>query len=77
MSFFDTTPQGRILNRFSKDVDVCDTTLPNNFKFWLNNFFPVVAAVVVIGYTTPLFLIPVIAILVLYYFIQRLISQNF
>ena len=70
MSFFDTTPLGRILNRFSKDVDTIDNVLPMSIRFWMLMFFNVVAVIVVISYSTPIFLSVVLPMAVIYYFIQ-------
>ncbi|XP_059617015.1 multidrug resistance-associated protein 1 isoform X2 [Phlebotomus argentipes] len=69
--FFDTTPLGRILARFSSDVNTMDMTLPYNLRSWLINFFRVLATLVVISISTPLFVAVIIPIGLLYYFVQR------
>ncbi|KAG0019619.1 hypothetical protein BGZ82_011830, partial [Podila clonocystis] len=70
MSFFDTTPLGRIVNRFSSDVYSTDETLPFN---WINVFscaMSVVGTVIVIAATTPIFLAIVPPLVILYLLIQ-------
>ena len=72
MSFFDTTPVGRILNRFSKDVDVLESAIPHSLKHFLSTGFSVAQVVIVVSIATPFFLLLFIPIAALYLVLQRL-----
>lgn len=72
LTFFDTTPTGRIISRFAKDVDVLDTSLPQQISDSIYCLFEVIATLVVISFSTPIFISVIIPISVIYYFVQRL-----
>ncbi|GFS47673.1 multidrug resistance-associated protein 1 [Trichonephila inaurata madagascariensis] len=71
MSFFDTTPLGRVVNRFAKDVDTVDVTIPLTLRSWLSCLLQVISTIIVITIQTPIFLVVVLPISIIYYFIQR------
>ncbi|XP_064629119.1 multidrug resistance-associated protein 1-like isoform X2 [Lineus longissimus] len=71
MAFFDTTPVGRIVNRFSRDMDTIDTEIPNTFSSLIDCMLCVVSTIVVISYSTPIFLAMLLPLSILYYLIQR------
>ena len=70
MSFFDTTPSGRILNRFSKDIYTIDEMIPRSLSAFLRTFLTVLATIVVVSYATPLFMAVILPLTVLYVLIQ-------
>ena len=70
MSFFDTTPSGRILNRFSKDIYTIDQTIPSCAEDFIFTLFIVIDTIVVISYATPLFMVVIIPLTILYLLIQ-------
>lgn len=70
MSFFETTPLGRIVNRFSKDISTIDDKVPMSLVTFLRTFFSVLGTIVAISFATPIFLVVIVPLGFFYIFIQ-------
>lgn len=77
VAFFDVTPQGRILNRFSSDMVIVDEELSQSISQLTNSLFSVFGAIAAIAAATQgIFLILCVPLVVLYEKIQRYFRKS-
>ncbi|KAM4676445.1 ATP-binding cassette sub-family C member 9 isoform 3-T5 [Discoglossus pictus] len=69
--FFDTTPLGLILNRFSADTNIIDQHIPPTLESLTRSTLLCLSAIGVISYATPIFLVALLPLGVAFYFIQK------
>ncbi|NXY66448.1 MRP7 protein, partial [Callaeas wilsoni] len=71
VTFFDTTPTGRILNRFSSDLYCVDDSLPFILNIFLANIYGLLGMLVIMTYGLPWIGLVLLPLAVVYFFIQR------
>lgn len=71
MSFFDVTPIGRIINRFSHDIDTVDTTIPMTAIMLMDLVLQLLGSFIIIAISTPLIIPVLVPISIIYFFVQK------
>jgi ABC-type multidrug transport system fused ATPase/permease subunit len=69
--FFDSTPMGRIIQRFSRDIESVDVYLQWTFDSAVHCFLQIIVTLSLIIFVLPITLIVMGPILIFYYFLQR------
>jgi ABC-type multidrug transport system fused ATPase/permease subunit len=64
--FFDTTPLGRIVNRFSSDMETIDQAVGLHFSFLLQSIIATICVIILVSAVTPAFLVPGVFITILF-----------
>lgn len=71
-AFFDRTPQGQIMNRFSKDIELVDQELASMALGTIHFVGQIISIIILIAIITPAFLIAGMVISAMYFIIGKL-----
>ncbi|XP_073071630.1 multidrug resistance-associated protein 1 isoform X5 [Manis javanica] len=71
MSFFERTPSGNLVNRFSKELDTVDSMIPQVIKMFIGSLFSVIGACIIILLATPIAAIIIPPLGLIYFLVQR------
>ena len=69
MRFFNETPVGRIINRFTKDQNDVDTNLSFSFSLMISSVLAFIGTLLVIAYTMPLIIVVFLPAIITFYYI--------
>ena len=69
--FFDTNPVGRVLNRFSRDINIMEELLPEAFTMALQEVLYCLGAVILQSVLIPWIILPAIPLMVIFALIGR------
>ncbi|NXN93457.1 MRP1 protein, partial [Rhinopomastus cyanomelas] len=71
VSFFERTPSGNLVNRFSKEIDIIDSAIPPIVKMFLGSTYNVIGTCIVILLATPIAAVIIPPLGLLYLLVQR------
>ena len=70
ISFFERTPSGNLVNRFSKELDTVDSMIPQVIKMFMGSLFNVIGACIIILLATPMAAVIIPPLGLIYFFVQ-------
>lgn len=70
LRFFETTPIGRIVNRFTKDIEATEDSIPYSIKSLIECSLSLLSTIIIISTSTPVFLAALLPISIFYIFVQ-------